>query len=249
MFFSEKSHGQRSPADSTVQRITNGWTRPSTHADRQTDFNQIHDLQIFSLIHLVAFPVCWLFPLLCKAFKFDVVPLVCFLFLFFLLLLPLLFYFYLIFWLLWVFVAAHGFSSSCNEQGLLSVRSAQASPCGGCSCSGAQALGCAASAVVYTGLVAPQHVESSQTKGWTHVPCIPRCFVYHGTTREVPVTFAFDVKSKKKNHCQDWCQGTNPFCFLQGLLCLQVLYASLYSIFFLIYFFKFYFIFKPETLY
>ena len=230
MFFSEKSHGQRSPADSTVQRITNGWTRPSTHADRQTDFNQIHDLQIFSLIHLVAFPVCWLFPLLCKAFKFDVVPLVCFLFLFFLLLLPLLFYFYLIFWLLWVFVAAHGFSSSCNEQGLLSVRSAQASPCGGCSCSGAQALGCAASAVVYTGLVAPQHVESSQTKGWTHVPCIPRCFVYHGTTREVPVTFAFDVKSKKKNHCQDWCQGTNPFCFLQGLLCLQVLYASLYSI-------------------
>ena len=67
----------------------------------------------------------------------------CFVFVFVLLLLPLLFYFYLIFCLLWVFVAAHGFSSSCNEQGLLSVCSAQASPCGGCSCSGAQAPGCA----------------------------------------------------------------------------------------------------------
>ena len=83
------------------------------------------------------------FPCLAKLFGLmQSHPLVwVFFFFFFWLLLPLLFYFYSIFWLLWVFVAAHGFSSSCSEQGLLSVCGAQASPCGGFSCSGAKVLG------------------------------------------------------------------------------------------------------------
>ena len=35
-----------------------------------------------------------------------------------------------------------------------------------------------------TGLVAPQHVESSQTRARTHVPCIGRRILNHCTTRE-----------------------------------------------------------------
>ena len=36
------------------------------------------------------------------------------------------------------------------------------------------------------GLVAPQHVGSSQTRGRTHVPCAGRQILIHCTTREVP---------------------------------------------------------------
>ena len=52
-----------------------------------------------------------------------------------------------------------------SEQGLLT-------------CHGAWALGC-------TGLVAPKHVESSQTRDGTHVPCTGRQILNHWTTREV----------------------------------------------------------------
>ena len=37
-----------------------------------------------------------------------------------------------------------------------------------------------------TGLVAPQHVGSSQTRDQTHVPCIGRSVLSHWTTREGP---------------------------------------------------------------
>ena len=36
----------------------------------------------------------------------------------------------------------------------------------------------------HTGLGAPQHVGSSQTRDWTHVPCIGRWILNHWTTRE-----------------------------------------------------------------
>ena len=36
-----------------------------------------------------------------------------------------------------------------------------------------------------TGLVAPQHVESSQTRNQTRVPCTTRRILGHWTTREV----------------------------------------------------------------
>ena len=35
------------------------------------------------------------------------------------------------------------------------------------------------------GLVTPWHVESSQIRDHTHVPCIGRQFLIHCTTREV----------------------------------------------------------------
>ena len=37
-----------------------------------------------------------------------------------------------------------------------------------------------------TGLVAPRHVGSSQTRARTHVPCIGRQILNHCTTRQVP---------------------------------------------------------------
>ena len=41
------------------------------------------------------------------------------------------------------------------------------------------------SVVVTTGVVAPQHVESSQTRDQTHIPCIGRWILNHWTTRAV----------------------------------------------------------------
>ena len=38
----------------------------------------------------------------------------------------------------------------------------------------------------HMGLVAPWHIESSQTRDWTCVPCIGRWILNHWTTREVP---------------------------------------------------------------
>ena len=38
---------------------------------------------------------------------------------------------------------------------------------------------------VCAGLVAPQHPGSSQIRARTHVPCIARWILYHGTIREV----------------------------------------------------------------
>ena len=43
-----------------------------------------------------------------------------------------------------------------------------------------------------TGLVAPWHVGSSQTRARTHVPCIGRQILNHCTTREAPIKFFND---------------------------------------------------------
>ena len=92
--------------------------------------------------------------------------------------------------------------------------SAQSSHCGGFSCCGARALGVWASVVAacglsswgtwvlecsgfsscgtwaqqlwHTGLVALQHVRSSQTRDRTHVPCLGRWILNHCTTGEFP---------------------------------------------------------------
>ena len=41
----------------------------------------------------------------------------------------------------------------------------------------------------HTGLVVPQHVESSQTRDQTCVPCIGRQILILCTTREIPVIY------------------------------------------------------------
>ena len=87
--------------------------------------------------------------------------------------------------------------SSCEEWGLLSSGGAQASPCGGFSRCRVQALGCMGFSssstraleclfkqLRCTGLVAPRHVEPSQTRDQICVPCIGRQNIIHCTTRE-----------------------------------------------------------------
>ena len=63
-----------------------------------------------------------------------------------------LFLYNLINWLLWVFIAAHGFSLVLSAEGLLSSWGVKASQHCGFSCCGAQALSSWASVVVSSGL-------------------------------------------------------------------------------------------------
>ena len=111
---------------------------------------------------------------------------------------------------------------SCREGGLLSSCSAQASHCSGFFCYGAQALcawpavaaacgfsSCSArlwsrgSAAWHVGLVAPQHVESSQTRDQTLVTYTDRQIRSRRTTREVfllclSIAFIFRIKYRKQ---------------------------------------------------
>ena len=63
-------------------------------------------------------------------------------------------------------------------------RGAQASHYCGLSCCGAQAPDAQAQQLWLTGLVAPWHVGSSQTRARTRVPCIGRRTLNHCATRE-----------------------------------------------------------------
>ena len=56
----------------------------------------------------------------------------------------------------------------------------------GLSCCGAQAPDAQAQQLWLTGLVAPWHVGSSQTRARTRVPCIGRQILNHCATREAP---------------------------------------------------------------
>ena len=65
-------------------------------------------------------------------------------------------------------------------------RGARASHYRGLSCCGAQAPDAQAQWLWLTGLVAPRHVGSSQTRARTRVPCIGRKILNHCATREAP---------------------------------------------------------------
>ena len=114
-------------------------------------------------------------------------------------------YLFMYFWLLWFFAAACGLSLVAASRGysslwcacfslrwLLLLRSMGSrhmgfSSCGSwaqqlwlvCSRAQAQQLWC-------TGLAAPRHVGSSQTRAQTRVPCIGKRIPNHCATREVP---------------------------------------------------------------
>ena len=79
----------------------------------------------------------------------------------------------------------------------------------------------------FMGSVAPQHVESSQTRDLAHVPCIGRQVLNHWTTREVPVSILMS-QHRRYNRVEDvtsfgdlqplsLCSGPNyqPFSALQ----------------------------------
>ena len=81
--------------------------------------------------------------------------------------------------------------SSCGKWGplFIAVRgplTIVASPYRGLSRCGAQAPDAQAQQLWLTGLVAPRHVGSSQTRARTHVPCIGRQTLNHCATREAP---------------------------------------------------------------
>ena len=66
----------------------------------------------------------------------------------------------------------------------------------GLSCCGAQAPDVQAQQLWLTGLVAPRHVGSSQTRARTRVPCIGRQILNHCATREALGTFLSSCVAK-----------------------------------------------------
>ena len=77
--------------------------------------------------------------------------------------------------------------SSWSEQELLSSCNAQAFHCGAFSCCRAQAVGEWVSVVRVHKLSCPMGTQylSSQTRSWTHVPCIDRWAFNHWTIRKI----------------------------------------------------------------
>ena len=73
-----------------------------------------------------------------------------------------------------------------RQAGAALHRGVRASHYRGLSCCGAQAPDAQAQQLWLTGLVAPRHVGSSQTRAGTRVPCIGRQTLNHCATREAP---------------------------------------------------------------
>ena len=112
----------------------------------------------------------------------------------------------------WILVAAWGISLVAVSGATLHC-SAQASHRGGFSCCWAQPLGTPAAVVVACrfnshgawALVALWHMESSQTWGWTCIPCIGKWILNHGTIREVPRdSFLLQWRSELIWALKDW---------------------------------------------
>ena len=104
-------------------------------------------------------------------------------------------YFFLIFIYSFIYSFIYGcVGSSFLCEGSLQLRQAGATPhhgarashCSGLSCCGAQAPDAQAQQLWLTGVVAPRHVGSSQTRARTRVPCIGRQTLNHCATREAP---------------------------------------------------------------
>ena len=69
-----------------------------------------------------------------------------------------------------------------------------------------------------TGLVAPWHVESSQTKDRTGVPCIARWSLDHWTTGEALRFSIFYLKLLQNNGCIALCHTIYPCCLWKMLI-------------------------------
>ena len=74
--------------------------------------------------------------------------------------------------------------SSCGQWGPLFIAVRGPLPYRGLSCCGAQAPDAQAQLLWLTGLVAPRHVGSSQTRARTRVPCLGRQILNHCAARE-----------------------------------------------------------------
>ena len=78
-----------------------------------------------------------------------------------------------------------------RQAGATLYRGARASHYHGLSCCEAQAPDAQAQQLWLTGLIAPRHVGSSQTRARTRVPCIGRQTPNHCATREALIGFLF----------------------------------------------------------
>ena len=115
------------------------------------------------------------------------------------------FFIYLLFWLRWVFVAAHGLplvaaSISCCRLWCVGFSLwAFSMQRMGSGLSGLQELQLLALVAVAHGFVAPWHVESSWTRDRASVPCIGGWTLNHWTTREVwPLLFLYVEHKENK---------------------------------------------------
>ena len=102
-------------------------------------------------------------------------------------------------------------------------RGARASHYRGLSCCGAQAPDAQAQQLWLTGLVAPWHVGSSQTRARTRVPCIGRQILNHCATREAPtsvldLTYTVHTVLPQTGHVTSAC-CTLALPQAQGLRC------------------------------
>ena len=93
------------------------------------------------------------------------------------------FFKFIYFFLFWVFVSVQGLSPVAATGSTLH-HGVRASHHRGLSYCRAQAPDAQAQQLWPTGLVAPRHVGSSQTRARTHVPCIGRQILNHCATRE-----------------------------------------------------------------
>ena len=117
---------------------------------------------------------------------------------------------FIYFWPRWVFIVVCGLSlvvvsggysllwcMGFSLQWLLLLRST------GFRCMDFSSCGTQAQKLWHTGLVGLQHVGSSRTRDWTHVPCISRWILNHCATREDPY-YPFEMKltstSSKTSH-------------------------------------------------
>ena len=123
------------------------------------------------------------------------------------------FLFYFIFNYLFIYCCA-GSSFLCEgflqlrQVGATLHRGAWASHYRSLSCCGAQAPDAQAQQLWLTGLVAPRHVGSSQTRAQTHVPCIGRHIPNHCATREAPSKALLKAR---------WGRGKVGCCKLLGV--------------------------------
>ena len=84
-----------------------------------------------------------------------------------------------------------------RQAGATLHRGARASHYRGLSCCGAQAPDAQAQQLWLTGLVAPWHVGSSQTRARTRVPCIGRQILNHCATREAQQSLILQMRKQR----------------------------------------------------
>ena len=98
-------------------------------------------------------------------------------------------YLFIYFGLCWVFVTTHALSLQCLSFSWRQLLLLQGTVCRVC---GLQQLWC-------MGLVAPWHVESSQTRDQTYVFCTGRQIANHWTTRKFLLLFFIPSEDKLRN--------------------------------------------------